>query len=180
RRPLVTRTETLQVAGGEPVTFTVRATRHGPLLSDVDGDVRAAGAGRYGVALRWTALTPGRTADAVLAMNTASDFAEFREAARLFEVPAQNLVYADVDGHIGYQAPGKIPVRSGFDGRVPALGWTGEDEWTGYVPFDALPYALDPEEGYVVTANQAVVDGSYPYHLTDDWDYGYRSQRIVD
>ncbi|MGH3094691.1 MAG: penicillin acylase family protein, partial [Streptosporangiales bacterium] len=190
-RPLAKRTETIRVAGGEPVRITVRATRHGPLLSDVSDDVRAVGRraskartgrehGPYAVALRWTALTPGRTADAIFVLDTASSFADLRDAARLFDVPAQNLVYADVDGHIGYQAPGRIPIRRGYDGRWPAIGWTGKDEWEGFIPFRALPHVLDPEEGYVVTANQAAVGRSYPYLLTKDWDYGYRSRRITD
>lgn len=190
-RPLAKRTETIRVAGGDPVTITVRATRHGPLLSDVSDDLHAVGKhavprgragsapGPYAVALRWTALIPGHTADAIFVLDTASNFSDLRHAARLFDVPAQNLVYADVDGHIGYQAPGKIPIRRGYDGRWPAVGWTGEDEWDGFIPFRALPHVLDPEEGYVVTANQAAAPRSYPYLLTKDWDYGYRSQRIT-
>jgi penicillin G amidase len=189
--PLSVRKETIRVAGGKPVPIEVRATRHGPLLSDASGDLRGVGKdapvdgashpahASYAVAMRWTALTPGRTADAIFALDAAGDFTGFRAAARLFAVPAQNLVYADVDGHIGYQAPGQIPIRRGYDGDWPAVGWTGRDEWTGYVPFDALPYSFDPEQGYVVTANQEAVGGAYPYHLTDDWDYGYRSRRIA-
>ncbi|MQA06235.1 MAG: penicillin acylase family protein [Streptosporangiales bacterium] len=184
RVALTRRKEVIKVAGGKPVRMTVRSTRHGPLLSGVDDGLgrlsRRAGE-RYEVALRWTALSPGRTADAIFEMNTASDFDEFRAAAQLFDAPAQNLVYADVDGHIGYQASGKVPIRKGYDGTTPAKGWTGKDEWKGYVPFAAMPYAFDPEEGYVVTANQAVVDeAKYPYSLTRDWDPGFRSQRIVE
>ncbi len=97
-------------------------------------------------------------------------------------MPAQNLVYADRAGHIGYQAPGRIPIRkSGNDGLLPAEGWKPENDWTGdYVPFDGLPSVLDPDDGFVVTANQAVTGTDYPYFLTDDWDQGYRSQRIRD
>jgi penicillin amidase len=88
------------------------------------------------------------------------------------------MVYADVDGHIGYQAPGRIPIRAHGDGRLPVEGWTGTNEWTGYIPFAALPSVLDPVDGMVVTANQAVAPATYPYLLTTDWDYGYRSTRI--
>ena len=121
--PLETRTETIEVAGGDPVEVTVRSTEWGPLLSDAsdtyssvveDGFSPAdlpGEANEVGLALQWTALTPGRTADAILALNAASDFEEFRSAAVWFEVPSQNLLYADVDGHIGYQMPGKIPIR---------------------------------------------------------------------
>jgi penicillin amidase len=133
-----------------------------------------------GVALRWTALDPGRTMDALFALDTATDWSDFRDAARLFEVPSQNMVYADVDGNIGYQAPGKVPVRGKGDGRWPAPGWDPSYDWKGYLPFEVLPNVLNPASGMVVTANQAVIGPQYPYFLTDDWDYGYRSQRIRD
>ena len=90
------------------------------------------------------------------------------------------MVYADREGHIGYQAPGLVPIRkSGNTGEMPAEGWLSANDWTGdFIPFDGLPNVLDPEEGFIVTANQAVIDEDYPYFLTDDWDYGYRSTRI--
>ncbi|QZY29584.1 penicillin acylase family protein [Nocardioides coralli] len=191
RRPLQVREETIEVRGGEDVRLRVRSTAHGPLLSDVSETFEEVGrtarpehpvGGRtsFGVSLAWTALEPSPTADAILALNTASDWDEFRDAAARFDVPSQNLVYADREGHIGYQAPGRIPIRqSGNDGYLPAEGWRPDDDWTGeVVPFDGLPSVLDPEEGYVVTANQQVIGGDYPYFLTDDWDQGYRAQRI--
>ena len=195
-RPLTTREETIEVRGQDDVTITVRSTRHGPILSDRfdfytdladDGPDDSSGTGpepmpgtRPAISLAWTALTPTTTADAILALNTATDWDSFREAASSFAVPAQNLVYADRDGHIGYQAPGLIPIRkSGNDGLAPQAGWRSENDWTGeYVPFDGLPNVLDPDEGFVVTANQAVVGPDYPYYLTADWDRGYRSERI--
>ena len=189
------RDETIEVLGREePFTFTVRSTRHGPLLSDVSAELSTVGANSpveegapergngYGVALSWTALQPANTADAIFELNAASDWDEFRAAAADFAAPSQNIVYADREGHIGYQAPGLIPIRkSGNDGDYPAEGWLPANDWTGkYVPFDALPTVLDPDAGYVATANQAVVGRDYPFHLTGDWAYGYRSQRIVE
>ncbi|MEV5965013.1 penicillin acylase family protein [Kribbella sp. NPDC051952] len=189
-RPMVTREETFKVAGqDEPVKITVRETRHGPLVSDVGEDQKEVGeqsAKRanypqaYGVALQWTALTPGRTADALFAINQAQDWPQFRVAAQLFQVPSQNLVYADTDGHIGYQAPGLIPIRKTGRGDWPVPGWDSRYRWTGYIPFDALPTEFDPPDGIIVTANQAVVPHGYKYYLTNDWDYGYRSQQIMD
>jgi penicillin amidase len=182
------RKETISVRGSHDVTITVRSTRHGPLLSDVLPSVRAAGrdTGRsssedttYDVALAWTALTPGRTADAIFELDAATDWDSFRAAASSFEVPSQNLIYADVDGNIGYQAPGRIPVRRGYDGRWPVPGWKSRYAWTSFVPFSQLPHELNPAEGFIVTANQAVSASTRPY-LTQDWSYGYRSQRIRD
>ncbi len=193
-RPLRVHTETIKVAGGADVRLRVRATKHGPLLSDVSDQLADVGRvaqvdGRprtddraYGVALQWTALTPAPTADAILGLDTATGWDSFRAAASSFAVPAQNLVYADRAGHIGYQAPGRVPIRkSGNDGLVPSAGWRPENDWTGQsIPFDGLPDVLDPKAGFVVTANQAVIGPAYPYRLTDDWDQGYRSQRIRD
>ena len=191
-RALTTRQEVIEVRGASDEEITVRATAHGPILSDVDPVVEELGqraepdhAGPvppdgYAVSLAWTALEPSATADAIMQLNLAGDWDEFREAASAFAVPSQNIVYADREGHIGYQAPGQIPIRkSGNDGRVPGEGWRSDDDWTGdYVPYDGLPSVLDPEEGFVATANQQVIGGDYPYFLTDDWDQGYRSQRI--
>lgn len=163
--------------------------RHGPILSDVDEEMarvaqRApvsredSGGWIHVLALRWTALDATKTGDALFALNRATDWKSFREAARLFDGPAQNMVYADVDGNIGYQAPGRIPVRSVGDGRWPAPGWTSEYGWVEYIPFDQLPSMLNPEEGFIVTANQAVAGEDYPLYLADVWSYGYRSERI--
>ena len=191
-KPLDIRTETIKVAGGEDVTVTVRASEHGPLVSDASDEIARVGkdapdgtsvgarTNGYAVALRWTALTPGHTADAIDLLDTAQTWEEFRKAASLFEVPAQNLVFASKDGTVGYQTPGKIPIRTGYDGKYPALGWDPRQSWTGYIPFDALPNVLNPNDMFVVTANNAAVYRSYPYYLTDDWSYGARSQRITD
>ncbi len=190
-QPLAVHTETVRVAGGTPVRVRVRWTDNGPLLSDRGDDLAEVGRrapvrpgspardGGYAVALRWTALQPSRTADAVMGLDTARDWSEFRRAASLFDVPAQNLVYADVDGHIGYQAPGRIPVRGAGDGRWPAPGWDPAYDWKGWVPFSALPSLFDPPSGFIVTANNAAAGPRYPYLLTGDWDYGYRATRIT-
>ncbi len=190
--PLVTRQETIKVAGGPPVTFTVRSTDDGPLISDVGDSERAVGkvapvpavapprGNGYAVSLMWTALQPGTTGDAILRIDRAANWQQFRSAARSFQVPSQNLLYADVRGNIGYQAPGKIPVRSRGDGTWPVPGWDSSYRWTGYLRFISLPWVYDPPSDYLVTANNAVIGPSYPHLLTKDWDYGYRSQRIAD
>ncbi|MEV7364818.1 penicillin acylase family protein [Streptomyces sp. NPDC091299] len=193
-RPFTTRTETIKVAGGDSKKIVVRETNNGPLLSDRDDElvkvgkkatVETAAPDRgdgYGIALRWTALDPGTSMDAVFAIDKASNWDEFRSASRSFDVPSQNLVYADTKGNIGYQLPGKIPVRGKGEGGLPAPGWDPAYSWTGkYIPQNALPYEFNPKRGYIVTANQAVIDKSrYPYLLTEDWGYGTRSQRITD
>ena len=192
RARLGTREEAFIIPGeADPLTITVRESRHGPLVSDVDDEFADAGASapaappgssrqyEYAVALRWTALVPSTTADALFGINAARNWDEFRDAAQQFAAPSQNLVYADVDGHVGYQTPGLIPVRRTGDGSWPVPGWDPAYEWDEeFVPFDALPSVLDPKGGYVVTANQAVTKPEYPYFLGESFDYGFRSQRI--
>lgn len=193
--PFTTRKETIKVAGGASKTIVVRSTEDGmPLLSDRDDELVKVGkkatvdsgapdrGDGYAIALRWTALNPGNSMDAVFEMDKASDWTEFRKASTSFDVPSQNLVYADTEGNIGYQLPGKIPTRAeGDDGSLPSPGWESKYRWTGYIKQSALPYEYNPKRGYIVTANQAVVDkDKYPYTLTTDWGYGTRSQRIND
>jgi penicillin G amidase len=179
------RDETIQVLGGASETVTIRSTRHGPIISDVYGladfpaDAGLDPASQYALALRWTALEPNNLFQAVFKLNRAQNFDDFRDALRDFAAPSQNMVYADVDGNIGYQMPGLIPIRAAGDGTLPVPGWTDEYEWTGYIPFDELPYAYNPPEGYIATANNAVVGPDYPYLLSTEWDPGYRAERIV-
>lgn len=194
--PLETHTETIAVAGDADQQITIRATRHGPLFSDVsgagtevaDGPLGAAGdhdgatdgQAEYAVALRWVALDPVPNADAVPSFMRARDWPSFREAARRFQVPSQNLVYADVDGHIGYQAPGRIPVRTRGDGTLPVPGWTGEAAWERFLDFEELPWAFDPADGLLITANQPVIPpGTEPF-LSRDHNVGYRAARITE
>ncbi|MFF3986591.1 penicillin acylase family protein [Streptomyces sp. NPDC001797] len=194
-KPFTTRTETIKVAGGASKKIVVRQTADGmPLLSDRDDELVEVGkkatvdsaapdrGDGYGIALRWTALDPGSTMDAVFAIDKASDWDSFRNAAAQFDVPSQNLVYADTKNNIGYTLPGRIPTRSSADdGSIPAPGWDSKYKWTGFIKQDELPYEYNPKRGYIVTANQAVIDkDKYPYTLTTDWGYGTRSQRITD
>lgn len=198
--PLETRTETLKVAGGESVELEIRSTVHGPIVSGLTDQFTAIAdepfigstdavtglqgvpddGGEFAVSLRWTALEPGTAASAIFSMGTASDFEEFRAAAAKFDVPAQNLVYADREGNIGYQTPGRLPIRGVGDGSMPQPGWSSAYDWRGYIPFDELPVVYNPESGYIVTANNAIVGEDYPYFLTNDWDYGWRGARIAD
>jgi penicillin amidase len=174
--------EEIRVAGEEePVVVNVRLTRHGPIINDVVGGTEEEWFfGWQPLALSWTALQPGTLMHSVLLLGKATNWEEFREALSYWDVPSQNFVYADVEGNIGYQAPGRIPIRAKGNGSMPVPGWTGEYEWVGYIPFDELPRAFNPPEGYIVTANNAVVGPDYPYFLGMDWDPGYRARRIVD
>ncbi|MBK7895862.1 MAG: penicillin acylase family protein [Candidatus Promineifilaceae bacterium] len=166
--------EVIKVNGGEDVTIQVKITRHGPIISDLRDDTSDV------LAMRWTAHEPMRTLEAIIGLNTAVNYQEFREALRFWDAPSQNFVYADTEGNIAYQMPGLVPIRANGNGLVPVPGWTGEYEWEGWVPYEELPAILNPEWGYIATANHAVVDEEYPYQLNLYWADGDRGQRIVD
>jgi penicillin amidase len=176
--PFTVRHEVIRVAGGSPVTLDVRETVHGPILNDVDPLLKSQ---NQLVSLRWVATAqPDLTLQAFLHLDLAHNWEEFRAALRDYGTPSQNFVYADVHGHIGYLAPGAIPIRPPGDlGDRPVPGWDGAHEWTGMVPFDQLPQAFDPPTGRIVTANNDPVPPGYPYRLGQEWDPGYRAARIL-
>ena len=176
--PFDVRTETIKVAGGEDVLLEVRSSRHGPILNDIDERLED----EAPVALSWTSIQVADGAfTSIYRLNTVRDFEGFREALEGYGSPSQNFVYADIDGNIGYQLPGLIPVRDGAPtGDRIRDGASGDDEWSGFIPFEDLPWQYNPESGFIVTANNAAVDAAYPYFIGDDWDPGYRAQRITD
>ena len=154
------------------LNYDVTVTRHGPIIFEGDGK-------RY--ALRWTALDPSKNnPDSTQALNRARNWKEFNAALELFTAPTQNIVYADVDGHIGYHAAGVVPIRKSGDGSVPYDGSTDAGEWTSYIPVAKLPTLFDPPSGIIVTANQRIVGTDYPYFLTHSWAQPYRARRIFD
>lgn len=156
----------------EIVPLDVTVTRHGPIILERDNK-------RY--ALRWTALDPKlHNPDVTYRMNRARNWSEFRKAVELFTAPTQNIVYADVDGHIGYHVAGVVPIRKSGDGSVPYDGSKDDGEWTSYVPIAKLPNLYDPPSGMIVTANQRVVGTDYPFFLTHLWAQPYRARRIFD
>lgn len=166
--------EPIKVKGVVSETLHVQVTRHGPMMTPVLAGVTQP------LALQWTALRErSRLFASVMGIDRARNWDEFRAALKSWDVPSQNFVYADVDGNIGYQMPGRIPVRAKGDGTVPVPG-TGEYEWTGYVPFDELPFVFNPTTHYVATANNQVVPNTYKYWITADWAAPYREQRILD
>jgi penicillin amidase len=189
--PLSLRSETVRVRGSDDVRITVRSTRHGPLVSDASDELAAVGASApvagagagsrgdgYAVALRWASLQPGRTGEAVFAIDSAGSWDEFRAATDLFDSPVQNVVYADADGNIGYQVNGLIPRRTGYDGHDPVPGWTGRYDWVGFLDVDQRPHVLNPAAGFLATANEAAVPADYPYVITTDPGPAYRGDRI--
>jgi penicillin amidase len=166
--------DSIHVRGRPAVPFTLVRTPHGPL---VDRAVPARDP-HTAVAMRWTAHDPSDELTAILAVNRASDWAGFSQALRGFLVPEQNWIYADVDGNIGYRMAGRVPVRRGGDGALPTPGWTDEGRWERYLSFEELPWALNPPEGFIVTANNRVAGPAYPHLITQNGELPWRAARI--
>ncbi len=176
-QPAIVRQEQIRIKGGKSVIEEVVVTRHGPVINSL---FKGAFPDSPPLALRWTALEPGDTFQAVYEMNKAGDCHELKEALRHFDDPAQNVVYADTQGNIAYSLNGRIPVRARGDGTVPAPGWTGDHEWNGYVPFEAMPHMFNPPGGFIATANNQVQRPGYPYFLGKDYLVSERAGRIVE
>jgi penicillin G amidase len=166
------RQEIIRVKDKPEVALDVVVTRHGPIISDiVPGEKRK-------LALKWIIYDPRTFTAPFFAIDSAKNWQEFREAFSRLAAPGQNVVYADVDGHIGYQATGLVPVRAAGDGSVPVPGDDDSHEWTGYVPYDRMPSVYDPPSGIIATANGRVTPEGYPSTLSIEWGSPYRTERI--
>ena len=183
--PLRVITETINVQGQADIELVTRSSRHGALVTDAlianQQELPAADRQSYPepLAFRWTALEPDdHTITAFMRINDARNWDEFKAALRLYNAPAQNFVYADAAGNIGYYMPGRFPIRAGGDGSLPAEGWSGTYEWSGWVPFEELPQRYNPPEGFIVTANQQPVGSRY--FLGQEWAQSYRAERITE
>ncbi|CAN5382015.1 penicillin acylase family protein [soil metagenome] len=179
-----TRSETIKVKGQPDVIMEVRETRHGPVITGAIPIVEKAGldAKDFAIAFAWTALRPDDlSAQANFRVNYANNWQQFLDATKDFGAPQQSIVYADIDGNIGFVAPARIPMRkpeNDLKGLAPAPGWDERYDWAGFVPFDKLPQAYNPASQRFITANHKIVADDYPYFLTSEWSLPYRANRI--
>jgi penicillin amidase len=178
-RAFETRSQTMKVKGQPDILLTFRATRHGPILSDLSAAARSIAPPEHVMALATPSLqVVDKTPAALFALNRATDWNGFVAAMHDWHGPMQNIVYADRAGHIGFYSPGLLPRRPNGDGWLPRPGWTGEHDWDGFVPFADLPHAADPSTGLFFNANNRIVPDDYPVFVTRDWDAPYRARRI--
>ncbi|MBH0169902.1 penicillin acylase family protein [Fictibacillus sp. 18YEL24] len=168
--------ERIKVKDKVDVDHEVVITRHGPIISEFAHHDKPGTA----LSLKWTALQPSKELEAVILMNRSKNWTQFEKALQSFHTPAQNFVFASTDGTIAYKANGLIPVRKQEYTSLPVPGWTDQYEWEGYIPWDELPTSVNPEKGYIATANNKVTADSYPYHISDTFAQPYRQQRIVE
>ncbi len=169
--------EPIKVKDEETIDYDVIETRHGPIISEFAEDT-----GKDTVlSLRWTALDATTELEAILSINKAADWEQFETGLEKFLAPAQNFVFADKYGTIAYKANGNIPIyENGEDALLPLAGWEAENEWKGFIPFDELPRVVNPEKGYIATANNKITGDSYPYHISNVWAQPYRYERISE
>jgi len=165
--------EVIRVKGEPDQHMRLVVTRHGPVLWREGGDNKS-------YAVKWTALEPGGLANSYNWLGRAHNWKQFRELMKQVWGPAQNAVYADVDGNIGYIMAARVPIRKKGHGEVPVPGDTDDYEWTSYIPFDQLPQSYNPESGFIATANARVTGPNYRPYLTDRWEEPYRIARIYD
>ena len=164
------RTELIHVKGKPDVTVDVRITRHGPVITElVPGETRP-------LALRWT-LYDGLHIP-FFDVNAAQNWDEFQKAFSQLDAPGQNVVYADVDGNIGYHTTGKVPIRAAGDGSLPVSGADNAHEWTSYIPFEKLPSIYNPPSGIIATANGRITPDDYPNSISMEWEAPWRQARI--
>ncbi len=166
--------QTIEVRGQKPVTVDFYMTQHGPIMNFILQNPSIA----HPMALRWVQHEGSTLFTSILKLNMASNWEEFQEALKGWDTPGQNIFYADREGNIGYQAVGKIPLRPNGNGRLPVPGWTSENEWSGYIPYEELPRAYNPEQGYLLSANNRVEPEGYPYYISDGYTPGYRARQI--
>lgn len=176
------REEVIEVRGEPGIRLVVRQSMHGPIVSDIGIGVEAATADGV-VALAWPGFREDdHSAVALYRMAKARNAGEFREALRLFDSPQQNVVFADVDGTIGFVAAGRVPVRKTLaaGSQMPAAGWTGDHDWIGFLPFDDLPQSFNPAGGVIVTANNDITPPGYRHFLAARWEEPFRVRRIEE
>lgn len=174
-RPLVTHREEIAVKGRRTDVLEVRETHHGPLVNEALGadDVEP-------LALAWLTLREPTAFDGMFELLEPVSGPDLVARLEGHTSPPSNMIWADRHGSIGYKLIGRLPRRRGVVADLPKPGWTGEFEWEGTVPYEELPEVVDPESGYLVTANNRIVGDDYPHHITSEYLDGFRAKRIEE
>ncbi len=167
--------EVVSLKSGDKRTITIRSTHRGPIVSDIHPDAKGQS---KAISFKWTEFDAFDETTALFMLAKATNWDEFSEASKLFGAPGQNWTYADKNGNIGWRPNSKIPIRLGAEKLIPFDGSTSKHDWTGYVPFDEMPYVYNPEKGYISNGNNKTIDDDYPYYISRYWADPSRGEQI--
>lgn len=175
--PITQYVDTIVVKDSLPIVFTSYWTHHGPVVNRFEESAQLS---PQLISMRWTGEDRSDEAKTFYLIDRARNWEDFKAALKSFGSPAQNFVYGDVDGNIGYYTGGRLPIRPGNSGVLPFPGTSSQFDWKGYVPFDKMPQRFDPPDGFIATANNKIIDDSYPYYISDSWEPPWRAERITE
>ena len=176
-RALAVREDTIVVRDADPIILTVYATHRGPVVNRIEASAKWSPAL---LSMRWSGHEIANDARTFFLVNRAGTWTEFQAALSHFTAPAQNFLYADTAGNIGYHTGGRLPVRSARNAWLPSPGWESSSDWKGFIPASGLPSVLNPRQGFIVAANNKIVGNDFPYHISHVWEPPWRAQRLQE
>ena len=174
---ITSREEKIYLKDGTDTTITIRETHHGPIISDIHPLLKEKD---YAISMSWVGNTITNEITALTQFGLAKNWEEFSKKVKTFSVPGQNIIYADTVGNIGWRAAARIPIRKDGESLVPRPGWDSDYDWKGFIPLDEMPYIYNPKKGYIATANNKIVDDTYPYYISNQWAEPSRIERIEE
>ena len=176
-KEITIRKETIKLKSGSDTTITVRSTHHGPIITDIHGSLKNS---KKQISMTWSGHFMSDELPTLIKMATIKNWEDFSDAVKTFSVPGQNIIYADINGNIGWRPAAKIPIRKNAKNLLPRPGEDSAYDWNGFVPFNEMPFLLNPKKGFIATANNKTIDDSFPYYISNQWASPSRIKRIEE
>ena len=176
-KEITIRKETIKLKSGSDTTITVRSTHHGPIITDIHGSLKNS---KKQISMTWSGHFISDELPTLIKMATIKNWDDFSDAVKTFSVPGQNIIYADINGNIGWRPAVKIPIRKNAKNLLPRPGEDSAYDWNGFVPFNEMPFLLNPKKGFIATANNKTIDDSFPYYISNQWASPSRIKRIEE
>jgi len=176
-KEITIRKETIKLKSGSDTTITVRSTHHGPIITDIHGSLKNS---KKQISMTWSGHFMSDELPTLIKMATIKNWDDFSDAVKTFSVPGQNIIYADINGNIGWRPAVKIPIRKNANNLLPRPGEDSAYDWNGFVPFNEMPFLLNPKKGFIATANNKTIDDSFPYYISNQWASPSRIKRIEE
>ncbi len=176
-KEITIRKETIKLKSGSDTTITVRSTHHGPIITDIHSSLKNS---KKQISMTWAGHFMSNELPTLIKMATIKNWDDFSDAVKTFSVPGQNIIYADINGNIGWRPAVKIPIRKNAKNLLPRPGEDSAYDWSGFVPFNEMPFLLNPKKGFIATANNKIIDDSFPYYISNQWASPSRIKRIEE